>query len=92
MLEGRIIDFSQEIFQCVNFGVGSASPDMWYDKTYPCHKLCAERGITHMENLCNLDKLIGKRFTFIASGIWGRTKVERRQLRHEPKNKAVYWA
>ena len=51
---------------CVNFGVDSASPDMWYDKTYPCHTVCAERGITHIENLCNLDKVVGKRFTFIA--------------------------
>jgi kynurenine formamidase len=50
---------------CVNFGVDSASPDMWYDKTYPCHTVCSERSITHVENLCNLDKLVGKRFTFI---------------------------
>lgn len=50
---------------CVNFGVDSPSPDMWYDKTYPCHTVCAERHITHMENLCNLDKVVGKRFTFI---------------------------
>ena len=49
----------------VNFGVDSPSPDMWYDKTYPCHSVCAERGVTHIENLCNLDKLVGKRFTFI---------------------------
>ncbi len=50
----------------VNFGVDSPSPDMWYDKTYPCHTVCGERGVTHVENLCNLDKLLGKRFTFIA--------------------------
>lgn len=50
---------------CVNFGVDSPSPDMWYDKTYPCHTVCAERSTTHVENLCNLDKLIGKRFIFI---------------------------
>ncbi len=50
----------------VNFGVDSPSPDMWYDKTYPCHTVCAERRVTHIENLCNLDKLLGKRFTFIA--------------------------
>lgn len=49
----------------INFGVDSPSPDMWYDKTYPCHTTCAERHITHVENLCNLNKLIGKRFTFI---------------------------
>ena len=51
---------------CVNFGVDSASPDMWYDKTYPCHKTCMERQVTHVENLCNLELLVGKRFTFIA--------------------------
>jgi kynurenine formamidase len=50
---------------CVNFGVDSPSPDMWYDKTYPCHSVCGERAITHIENLCNLDLLVGKRFTFI---------------------------
>jgi len=49
----------------VNFGVDSPSPDMWYDKSYPCHTTCSERHITHVENLCNLDELIGKRFTFI---------------------------
>jgi kynurenine formamidase len=51
---------------CVNFGVDSPSPDMWYDKRYPCHTTCAARRVTHIENLCNLDKLVGKRFTFIA--------------------------
>lgn len=50
----------------INFGVDSPSPDMLDDKTYPCHSVCAERGITHIENLCNLDKVAGKRFTFIA--------------------------
>jgi len=50
----------------INFGVDNTSPDMWLDKTYPCHTVCSERRVTHMENLCNLDKLVGKRFTFIA--------------------------
>lgn len=50
----------------VNFGVDCTSPDMWLDKSYPCHRVCAERQVTHIENLCNLDKLIGKRFTFVA--------------------------
>lgn len=50
---------------CVNFGVDSPSPDMWLDKNYPCHRVCLERSITHMENLCNLDKVVNKRFTFI---------------------------
>jgi kynurenine formamidase len=50
----------------VNFGVDNTSPDMFLDKTYPCHMTCRERKATHYENLCNLDKLVGKRFTFIA--------------------------
>ncbi len=50
---------------CVNFGVDSPSPDMWYDKTYPCHSVCSERWVTHIENLCNLDQLVGRRFIFI---------------------------
>jgi kynurenine formamidase len=49
----------------INFGVDSPSPDMWYDKTYPCHSVCGERRVTHVENLCNLDRLVGRRFTFI---------------------------
>ena len=27
----------------VNFGVDTPSPDMWLDKTYPCHLTCRER-------------------------------------------------
>ena len=50
----------------INFGVDCTSPDMLLDKTYPCHTVCAERQVTHIENLCNLDKLVGKRFTFVA--------------------------
>lgn len=50
---------------CISFGVDSASPDMWYDKTMPCHRVCGERKVTHIENLCNLDKIVGKRFTFL---------------------------
>ncbi len=50
---------------CVNFGVDTPSPDMWLDKSYPCHRVCLERGITHVENLCNLDKVAGMRFTFV---------------------------
>jgi len=39
---------------------------MWYDKIYPCHSVCAEKGVNHLENLCNLDKLVGKRSIFTA--------------------------
>ena len=50
---------------CISVGVDSASTDMWYDKNYPWHSVCAERKVTHIENLCNLDKVVGRRFTFI---------------------------
>ncbi|MGB3634515.1 MAG: cyclase family protein [Rubrobacteraceae bacterium] len=46
------------------FGVDSPSPDNPASRTYPCHMMCRERGITHYENLANLDQLVGKRFTF----------------------------
>ena len=39
---------------------------MFLDKTYPCHMTCRKRRVPHMENLCNLNLLVGKRFTFIA--------------------------
>lgn len=46
------------------FGVDSPSPDNPISRTYPVHMLCREHGITHYENLCNLDQLLGRRFTF----------------------------
>ncbi|GAC1567907.1 MAG: cyclase family protein [Ktedonobacteraceae bacterium] len=46
------------------FGVDSPSPDNPISCTYPCHMMCRARGITHYENLANLDQLVGKRFTF----------------------------
>ncbi len=47
------------------FGVDSPSPDNPISRTYPCHMMCRQHGITHFENLANLDQLAGKRFTFI---------------------------
>ena len=47
------------------FGVDSPSPDNPVSKTYPCHMMCRAHGITHFENLANLDQLIGRQFTFI---------------------------
>lgn len=47
------------------FGVDSPSPDNPASRTYPCHMMCREHGITHYENLANLDQLVGRRFTFI---------------------------
>jgi kynurenine formamidase len=46
------------------FGVDSPSPDNPISRTYPVHMMCRANGITHYENLCNLDQLIGRRFTF----------------------------
>jgi kynurenine formamidase len=47
------------------FGVDSPSPDNPISKTYPCHMMCRANGITHYENLANLEEVIGRRFTFI---------------------------
>lgn len=48
-----------------NFGVDQPSPDTPADPTYPCHTLCREHDLPHVENLRNIDKLLGKTFTFI---------------------------
>lgn len=47
-----------------NFGVDQPSPDN-PSGTYPCHTLCTEHEVPHMENLCNIDAVVGKEFTFI---------------------------
>jgi kynurenine formamidase len=47
------------------FGVDSPTPDNPISKTYPCHMMCRRAGITHYENLANLDQVAGRRFTFI---------------------------
>jgi kynurenine formamidase len=47
------------------FGVDSPSPDNPISKTYPCHMMCRAEGITHFENLANLDRVAGRPFTFI---------------------------
>ena len=46
------------------FGVDSPSPDNPISRTYPCHMMCRKQGITHYENLMNLDQVVGKRFIF----------------------------
>ena len=40
---------------------------MWLDKTYPCHRVCEERKVTHMENLCNLNLLVREAAHFYGS-------------------------
>jgi kynurenine formamidase len=47
------------------FGVDSPSPDNPISRTYPVHMMCRDAGITHFENLANLERLVGRRFTFI---------------------------
>lgn len=48
------------------FGVEAISPAPEGEPNFKAHMACAERGITHMECLANLDKLVGRgRFTFI---------------------------
>lgn len=48
------------------FGVEAISPAPEGEPNFQAHMACAERGITHIECLANLDKLIGRgRFTFI---------------------------
>lgn len=47
------------------FGVDCPSPDNPISRTYPVHMMCREHGITHYENLMNLDKVVGKRFIFM---------------------------
>lgn len=52
----------------INIGVDSPSIEhieMWKSNDFPAHKVCAERGMLNTENLCNLEKVAGKRFTFI---------------------------
>jgi kynurenine formamidase len=46
------------------FGVDSPSPDNPADKIYPVHLFCRERGVTHYENLANLEAVVGRRFRF----------------------------
>jgi kynurenine formamidase len=47
------------------FGVDSPTPDNPTSRSYPCHMMCRRSGITHYENLANLDKLLNRRFTFV---------------------------
>jgi kynurenine formamidase len=47
------------------FGVETISPDLVYlTDRYPTHRACAERGLTHYENLNNLVAVVGRRFEF----------------------------
>jgi kynurenine formamidase len=48
------------------FGVETISPDLVYlTDEYPTHKACAERSLTHYENLNNLKEVVWQRFLFV---------------------------
>jgi len=48
------------------FGVETISPDLVYlTDRYPTHRACAERGLTHYENLNNLKDVVNQRFLFV---------------------------
>ena len=47
------------------FGVETISPDLVYlTDEYPTHKACAERRVTHYENLNDLKEVVNRRFRF----------------------------
>ena len=47
------------------FGVETISPDLTYlTDEYPTHRACAERRLTHYENLNNLKEVVNRRFQF----------------------------
>jgi kynurenine formamidase len=47
------------------FGVETISPDLVYlTDEYPTHKACAERRLTHYENLNNLSEVVNRRLQF----------------------------
>jgi len=47
-----------------NWGIDAPSTDTPGDLYYPVHMVTRNTKIPHMENLCNLEPLIGKRFIF----------------------------
>lgn len=49
-----------------NFGVDQPSPDTPDDLTYPCHTVCKEHDLPHTENLRNISRVVGERFTYVA--------------------------
>jgi kynurenine formamidase len=47
------------------FGVETISPDLTYiTDEYPTHRACAERRLTHYENLNDLKEVVNRRFQF----------------------------
>lgn len=56
---------------CVNIGVDSPAIESVLnmgkadETTMPAHRVCREFNLNNTENLCNLDQVVGKRFTYI---------------------------
>lgn len=46
-------------------GVDAPSVDKADDNGFSAHKICRETGMLNTENLCNLEKLVGKKFLYI---------------------------
>lgn len=52
----------------VNVGIDATTLDSRSNAIknfFPAHEACGEYDLMNIENLCNLDKVVGKRFTFI---------------------------
>jgi kynurenine formamidase len=52
----------------VNIGIDASTIDSCGNtasKFFPAHEVCAEYGVMNTENLCNLGKVAGKRFTYV---------------------------
>src|SRR5262249_54365603 len=68
------------------FGVETISPDLVYlTDEYPTHKACAERRLTHYENLNDLKEVVGRRFEFYGFPLprpGARDRPRRRRRRH----------
>ncbi len=47
-----------------NWGLDAPSTDTPGNLKYPAHMASRKTGIPHMKNLCNLNLIAGKRFTF----------------------------
>ena len=47
-----------------NVGVDSPGIDNSNDMNFPAHRVCRDNEVTHMENLCNIEKVVGEDFTF----------------------------
>lgn len=67
-LDGEVGEFFQK--QGVkNFGIDAPTVEHSSAATtgeYPIHDVCAEHEILHMENMANIDQVVGKRFQFVA--------------------------